>query len=63
MKSYQFLQGTIRHSPDVYLDEMKELLEERIGVEVNESTIWRALYRSGFTMKKVRLTLAQAGVS
>ena len=31
LKSYQFLQGTIRHSPDVYLDEMKDLLEERIG--------------------------------
>jgi hypothetical protein len=27
----------------LYLDEMKELLEERVGVEVNESTIWRAL--------------------
>ncbi|PPQ84969.1 hypothetical protein CVT26_008289 [Gymnopilus dilepis] len=49
----KFLQGTIRHSPDIYLDELKELLEDRIGLEVDESTIWRALRRSGFTMKKL----------
>jgi len=49
----QFLQGHLRHSPDLYMDEMKDLLESRIGVEVDESTIWRALRRSGFTMKKL----------
>lgn len=49
------MKGTIRHSPDLYLDEIKELLEDRIGVEVDESTIWRSLRRSGFTIKKVRI--------
>ena len=37
----------------MYLDEMKDLLEMRCGVQVNDSTIWKALKRSGFTMKKV----------
>ena len=49
----QFLHGHLRHSPDIYIDEMKELLESRVGIEVDDSTIWRALRRSGFTMKKV----------
>ncbi|KZP21980.1 hypothetical protein FIBSPDRAFT_664694, partial [Athelia psychrophila] len=43
----------VRHKPDVYLDEMRELLEKRRGTAVNDSTIWRALKRSGFTMKKI----------
>lgn len=49
----QFVRGIVRHSPNVYLDELQELLEERCGTKVNEATIWRALSRSGFTMKKV----------
>ena len=39
------------------MDEMKDLLESRIGVEVDDSKIWRALRRSGFTMKKVDFNL------
>ncbi|KAH7917786.1 hypothetical protein BV22DRAFT_985652, partial [Leucogyrophana mollusca] len=53
----RFLQGTIRHSPDLYLDELREVLEERCGVEVSEPTIWRALRRSSFTLKKVSCSL------
>jgi transposase len=49
----QFLCGLVRHSPDLYLAELQEILEDRLGVEVNESTIWRSLRRCGFTMKKV----------
>ena len=49
----QYLCGLVRHSPDAYLDEMQALLEERRGVEVHRSTVWRALTQSGFTMKKV----------
>ncbi|KAF8800956.1 hypothetical protein BYT27DRAFT_7008402, partial [Phlegmacium glaucopus] len=48
----QFLQGLVRHSPNVYLDEMRELLETRRGINVGKPTVWRALIRSGFTMKK-----------
>lgn len=50
----QFLQGLVRHSPDAYLDEMQELLEMHRGVDVGKATVWRALIRSGFTMKKAR---------
>jgi hypothetical protein len=52
---YKFLQGHLWHSPDLYLDEMQDLLESHIGVEADDSTIWRALRRSSFTMKKVNL--------
>ncbi|KAF8229467.1 hypothetical protein L208DRAFT_1286626, partial [Tricholoma matsutake] len=48
-----FLQGTVHHSPEIYLDEMQEVLEDRLGVDVSESTIWRALQQSGFTLKKL----------
>jgi transposase len=49
----QFLQGQVRFSPDIYLTELRELLEERRGVEISDATLWRSLRRSGFTMKKV----------
>src|SRR5258708_18943249 len=49
----QYLCGLVHHSPDAYLDEMQALLEERRGIKVHKSTVWRALTRSGFTMKKV----------
>ncbi|KAJ7601842.1 Homeodomain-like protein [Mycena rosella] len=51
----RFLTGLVRHSPDVYLDELREMLEETRGSEVSEATIWRSLKRCGFTMKKVCL--------
>jgi transposase len=52
----KFLCGLVRHSPDNYLAELQEILEDRLGLEVNESTIWRSLKRCGFIMKKVRLS-------
>ncbi|KIO14394.1 hypothetical protein M404DRAFT_108146, partial [Pisolithus tinctorius Marx 270] len=48
----EFLLGTIRKSPDLYLDELQEMLAVFCGVEVSRSTVWRTLRRSGFTMKK-----------
>ena len=39
---------------DQYLDELRDMLEERCGVKVTESTIWRTLNRVGFRMKEVR---------
>ncbi len=38
---------------DMYLEELKEMLEQRCGVTVSESTIWRTLNRVGFRMKEV----------
>ncbi len=37
---------------DMYLEELKEMLEQRCGVTVSESTIWRTLNRVGFRMKE-----------
>jgi hypothetical protein len=51
--THQFLQGQINRSCDTYLDELREELEEKCGVSVSLATVWRALRRSGHTMKKV----------
>jgi len=37
----------------VYLDELRTQLEEACGIKVHESTVWRALKRRGFTLKKI----------
>ncbi|KAF8579684.1 hypothetical protein K439DRAFT_1359143 [Ramaria rubella] len=50
---HAFLQGSIAKSIDVYLDKLKESLEEHCGVSISLSTIWRALQKTGFNMKKV----------
>jgi transposase len=50
----QFLQGSLDHSCDKYLDELQLGLQETCGRVVSQSTIWRALRRSGYRMKKVR---------
>ncbi|KAJ6573756.1 hypothetical protein DFH09DRAFT_892448, partial [Mycena vulgaris] len=52
-RNVEFLQGYVRFHNDLYLQELKEALEERVGVEVSDSTVWRTLTRTGFTMKKV----------
>jgi transposase len=49
----QFLFGTIRHTPDLYIDELQEMLAVNCGQDVSRSTIWRMLRRGGFTLKKV----------
>ncbi len=45
--------GTVSLNNDRYLDEMRDMLEERCGVRVTESTIWRTLNRVGFRLKEV----------
>jgi transposase len=45
---------TLSSTPDLYLDELRLELQERLGVSVSISTIWRTLRRGGHTMKKVR---------
>ena len=49
----QFLLGTIQKAPDLYLDELQEVLATTAGVEVSRSTVWCTLRRVGFTMKKI----------
>ncbi|KAJ6558815.1 Homeodomain-like protein [Mycena vulgaris] len=56
-QNVEFLRGYIRFRNDPYLQELKDALEERVGVEVSDTTVWRTLTRTGFTMKKVRSSL------
>ncbi|KIK74203.1 hypothetical protein PAXRUDRAFT_91192, partial [Paxillus rubicundulus Ve08.2h10] len=48
----EFLLGTIEKAPDLYLDELQEMLAASCGRTVSKSTIWRTLRKTGFTMKK-----------
>ncbi|KAF9514733.1 hypothetical protein BS47DRAFT_1294776, partial [Hydnum rufescens UP504] len=47
-----YILGCIDHRPDIYLDQIQEGLRTMCGVDVSLSTIWRALHRCGFSMKK-----------
>ncbi|KAH7323301.1 hypothetical protein B0J17DRAFT_582197 [Rhizoctonia solani] len=42
----------LRHTLDLYLDEMQDLLKQCRGITVSLSTIWRSLCQAGLTMKK-----------
>ncbi len=53
ISSMQFLQNEVKQSCDSYLDELRKELEGVTGNKVSDSTIWRALRGSGYTMKKV----------
>jgi transposase len=50
----QFVDAVLEHSPDAYLDEIQKELNEACGVQVHIFTVWRALKKRGFTLKKVR---------
>ena len=45
--------NTLNNTPDLYLDELRLELQEKFGVSVSLSTIWRTLKKGGYTMKKV----------
>ncbi|KLO04994.1 Homeodomain-like protein [Schizopora paradoxa] len=49
----QFLMSSVTLESDRYLDELRDMLEERCGVRVSEATIWRTLNRVGFRLKEV----------
>ena len=49
----QHLFKTLHSTADVYLDELRLELEEKHGVSVAMSTIWRTLVKGGYSMKKV----------
>ncbi|KAF8230702.1 hypothetical protein L208DRAFT_1280492, partial [Tricholoma matsutake] len=40
---------------DMYLDEIQEQLEVQQGAIVSAASIWKALKRTGYSMKKVHL--------
>ncbi|KAI0342124.1 hypothetical protein BDW22DRAFT_1331436, partial [Trametopsis cervina] len=47
----------VEHSPHLYLDELQDILRERRHLSIDTSTIWRALHRSGLTLKRVRMNV------
>ncbi|KAH7880332.1 uncharacterized protein C8R40DRAFT_1065406 [Lentinula edodes] len=49
----KFLTGNIWQRNDLYLDELQDLVSSRLGISVDDLTIWRTLHRQGFTMKKL----------
>ncbi|KIK95557.1 hypothetical protein PAXRUDRAFT_140447, partial [Paxillus rubicundulus Ve08.2h10] len=49
----KFLLSTVQKTPDLYLDELQEMLQVSCGMEVSCAMVWRTLCRYVFTMKKV----------
>ncbi|KAF8804711.1 hypothetical protein BYT27DRAFT_7213829 [Phlegmacium glaucopus] len=49
----EFLLALLEHSPDIYLDELQEQLEEQHNIKVSISTISNTLKRLGITSKKL----------
>jgi hypothetical protein len=49
---FQFL-ALISHSPDIYLDEIRDQLYQQHDIDTSLSTIWETLKRLGITLKKV----------
>lgn len=62
-RKLQCLFGIIDRTPDLYLDELIEVLFNECGKVVSKSTVWRALQRGGFTMKKVHRQLTSPNAS
>lgn len=54
-KLAKVLQCAVTRRNDRYLEELREVLEERCGVKVSDSTIWRTLHRVVFRLKEVRV--------
>ena len=51
----QFLKGCIERNRCFYLDELELELNERFGLNVSTTTIWRALAEMGYSRKKVKI--------
>ncbi|KAF8550138.1 hypothetical protein OG21DRAFT_1378277, partial [Imleria badia] len=49
----------IQKAPDLYLDELQEMLAMSAGVRISHATVWRTLHRKGFTMKKITQVAAE----
>ncbi|KAJ2932106.1 hypothetical protein H1R20_g5000, partial [Candolleomyces eurysporus] len=48
-----YAEGLIERTPDLYIFELQEQLEEAYGLHVDPTTISRSLKRAGFTRKKL----------
>ncbi|CAD6951500.1 unnamed protein product, partial [Tilletia caries] len=48
----QFLQELILRHPDLYLDEIGDILHQTVGTRVSISTVHRSLKRAGITLKR-----------
>ena len=51
--SVQVISKCIEDSPDIYLDEIRDIVKEKLNVTLSLSTIWRFLARKDYTLKKV----------
>ncbi|KAJ3911633.1 Homeodomain-like protein, partial [Lentinula edodes] len=54
IEDLRFVHGLLTHTPDMYLDEIRDALNEWRGVLASTPTLWHVLKLSGYTLKKVR---------
>lgn len=47
------MQGVLARNCDVYLDELQAGLENDCGASVSLMSVWQAIHRSGYSLKKV----------
>lgn len=52
LTTIQFLEGLIQRTPDIYLAELQDELEQAFEEVVSKQTIWRSLRARGYTQKK-----------
>ena len=55
IQHHQFLQGQVHFSPDIYLTELRELLKERRGIEVSDTTL-EIIEKEWFYYEEVQLS-------
>lgn len=53
MENIQYIQACLARNCDTYLDEIQTGLDKTCGVKISLASIWRAMHRSGYTLKKV----------
>ncbi|EJD02060.1 Homeodomain-like protein [Fomitiporia mediterranea MF3/22] len=53
----EYLLGSVDRRCDLFLLELRDELCNACGKEVSDSTVWRALRRVGFTMKRVSINI------
>jgi len=54
-----FILNLIVGSPGIYLREIRKELRDFLGIDVEESTIWKFLHKNGITKQKMRNTALQ----
>ncbi|KAJ7681387.1 hypothetical protein B0H17DRAFT_855500, partial [Mycena rosella] len=55
----QFILAIIKHTPDVFLDEIQEALFTQHNIDVSLATICRSLHRMGISSKKLSRQTAE----